>query len=150
MKNTLLGQQLDSLLTNETNFIANLANTSALIFESFPNINWAGFYLYEHQNNELILGPFQGKVACMHIAIGKGVCGTAFKEGRDIVVDNVLEFPGHIACDAASRSEIVVPLIKNGKKLGVLDIDSPSENRFTKDDRLTLNSLIEILLDHCD
>ncbi|KRN33151.1 GAF domain-containing protein [Liquorilactobacillus mali] len=150
MKNTLLGQQLDSLLTNETNFIANLANTSALIFESFPNINWAGFYLYEHQNNELILGPFQGKVACMHIAIGKGVCGTAFKEGRDIVVDNVLEFPGHIACDAASRSEVVVPLIKNGKKLGVLDIDSPSENRFTKDDRLTLNSLVEILLDHCD
>ncbi|MFT8823904.1 MAG: GAF domain-containing protein [Liquorilactobacillus mali] len=150
MKNTLLGQQLDSLLTNETNFIANLANTSALIFESFPNINWAGFYLYEHQNNELILGPFQGKVACMHIAIGKGVCGTAFKEGKDIVVDNVLEFPGHIACDAASRSEIVVPLIKNGKKLGVLDIDSPSENRFTKDDRLTLNSLVEILLDHCD
>ncbi|MDN7145034.1 GAF domain-containing protein [Liquorilactobacillus mali] len=150
MKNTLLGQQLDSLLTNETNFIANLANTSALIFESFPNINWAGFYLYEHQNNELILGPFQGKVACMHIAIGKGVCGTAFKEGKDIVVDNVLEFPGHIACDAASRSEIVVPLIKNGKKLGVLDIDSPSENRFTKDDRLTLNSLVEILLDHCN
>ncbi|EJF00066.1 GAF domain-containing protein [Liquorilactobacillus mali] len=150
MKNTLLGQQLDSLLTNESNFIANLANASALIFESFPNINWAGFYLYEHQNNELILGPFQGKVACMHIAIGKGVCGMAFKEGRDIVVDNVLEFPGHIACDAASRSEIVVPLIKNGKKLGVLDIDSPSENRFTKDDRLTLNSLVEILLDHCD
>lgn len=126
MKNTLLGQQLDSLLTNETNFVANLANTSALIFDSFSNINWAGFYLYEHKSNELILGPFQGKVACMHISIGKGVC------------------------DAASRSEIVIPLIKNGEKIGVLDIDAPSENRFTEDDRQTLDSLVQILLNHCD
>ncbi|MFT9003454.1 MAG: GAF domain-containing protein [Liquorilactobacillus hordei] len=150
MKNTLLIQQLDSLLRNETNFVANLANTSALIFESFPDINWAGFYLYEQKNNELVLGPFQGKVACMHISIGKGVCGTAFQEGKTLVVANVLEFPGHIACDAASRSEIVIPLIKNGKKIGVLDIDSPNENRFTEADRLTLNSLVTTLLDHCD
>ncbi|MDN2453033.1 GAF domain-containing protein [Lactobacillus sp. UCMA15818] len=150
MKNTLLGQQLDSLLTNETNFVANLANTSALIFDSFSNINWAGFYLYEHKSNELILGPFQGKVACMHISIGKGVCGTAFQEGKDLVVANVLAFPGHIACDAASRSEIVIPLIKNGEKIGVLDIDAPSENRFTEDDRQTLDSLVQILLNHCD
>ncbi|KRM90864.1 GAF domain-containing protein [Liquorilactobacillus cacaonum] len=150
MENKLLVSQLDALLQNETNYIANLANASALIFESFKEINWAGFYLYDSTNNELILGPFQGKVACMHIALGKGVCGTSFESGQPLIVKNVAEFPGHIACDAASRSEIVIPLIKNGEKIGVLDIDSTIVNRFTKDDCSTLNSLVKTLLNHCN
>ena len=111
MTNSLLSQQLNALLTNETNFIANLSNASALLYQSLSDINWAGFYLYDETNDELHLGPFQGKVACMHIKNGSGVCGTALQQQKVLRVDNVHEFAGHIACDSASNSEIVVPLI---------------------------------------
>lgn len=123
--------------------LANLANASAILFDQLTDLNWAGFYLYE--DGQLVLGPFQGKPACIEIALGKGVCGTAAQKQETVVVPNVHEFPGHIACDCASNSEIVVPIVKDGALFGVLDIDSPSLNRFTEEDKVGLEKFVEIL-----
>lgn len=123
--------------------IANLANASALLWQTLPNINWAGFYLMEM--GRLVLGPFQGKPACIVIPIGKGVCGTAAAEDRTLLVPDVHAFPGHIACDSVSRSEIVVPIHAHGAVWGVLDIDSPMENRFTTEDQAGLEQVVRIL-----
>ncbi|BCG57206.1 GAF domain-containing protein [Paenibacillus sp. URB8-2] len=125
--------QLGALMKDEPNAIANLANAAALLKFSLTDTNWAGFYLYD--GNELVLGPFQGLPACIRIPLGRGVCGTAANERRTLVVDDVHAFPGHIACDAASNSEVVVPLIKDGQLLGVLDIDSPLKHRFDDEER---------------
>jgi L-methionine (R)-S-oxide reductase len=141
-----LASQLDALLTGEKNVFANLSNTSALLNQFFDRINWVGFYLIE--DGELVLGPFQGLPACVRIAIGKGVCGTAAEIRETIIVPDVHAFPGHIACDAASRSEIVVPIIKDGNVLGVLDIDSPELERFTEEDRVGLEKVIDVLIKH--
>ncbi|HKP47371.1 MAG TPA: GAF domain-containing protein [Pyrinomonadaceae bacterium] len=136
--------QLRSLLEGEHDLIANAANCAALVYQSLEDINWAGFYLYKER--QLVLGPFQGKPACIRINIGDGVCGTAAQLRQTIVVDNVHEFPGHIACDSASNSEIVVPLIQNESLIGVLDIDSPSLSRFDEDDARGLNQLGQIFV----
>ncbi|GGF94286.1 hypothetical protein GCM10010912_44070 [Paenibacillus albidus] len=125
--------QLGALMQDEPSAIANLANASALLKHSLPDTNWAGFYLFD--GKELVLGPFQGLPACIRIPLNRGVCGTAAAERRTLVVDDVHAFPGHIACDAASNSEIVVPLIKEGRLLGVLDIDSPLKHRFDDEER---------------
>lgn len=138
-----LVKQTEALLFGETNLIANMSNLSALLNETLDNINWVGFYLYE--NDELILGPFQGKVACVHIPIGKGVCGTAAQQRESIVVADVHQFPGHIACDSASQSEIVIPIIKEGQLIGVLDIDSPIKNRFSTEHQHYLEQVIRYL-----
>ena len=149
MSQSLLAQQIDALLTGETDLTANLANASALLNESLTDINWVGFYLYQDIDNELVLGPFQGKVACMHIKIGQGVCGTAFSQKQVLRVANVHEFAGHIACDAASNSEIVLPLHNSkGELIGVLDIDSPSLNRFSSDDEKLLLEFEAALAKH--
>ncbi|PNZ25757.1 GAF domain-containing protein [Staphylococcus petrasii] len=140
---SLLQKQLVSLIEDETNLIAILSNTSALINDSLDQVNWVGFYLIE--NNELILGPFQGHPACVHIAIGKGVCGTAVSEDKTQLVADVHAFPGHIACDANSNSEIVVPIHKNGEIIGVLDIDAPIKNRFSEEDQQGLEAIVSIL-----
>ncbi|MCJ1656135.1 GAF domain-containing protein [Staphylococcus sp. NRL 16/872] len=140
---TLLKKQLTSLIEDETNLIAILSNTSALLNDTLDQVNWVGFYLIE--NNELILGPFQGHPACVHIAIGKGVCGTAVSEDKTQLVTDVHAFPGHIACDANSKSEIVVPIHKNKKIIGVLDIDAPIKNRFSKEDQQGLETIVAIL-----
>lgn len=139
-----LAEQLRSLLEGERDFIANAANFSALLYHSLPDLNWAGVYL--QKEGELVLGPFQGKPACVRIAMGKGVCGTAAAQRETILVDNVHDFPGHIACDSASNSEIVVPLINDGQLIGVLDLDSPSVARFDDEDARGLNDLVKILL----
>lgn len=139
-----MSAQLRSLLESESDFIANAANFSSLLYNSLPDVNWVGFYLLK--NNELVLGPFQGQPACVRIAIGKGVCGTAAELRQTVVVENVHEFPGHIACDSASNSEIVVPLIKGGQLIGVLDLDSPSLARFDDEDAKGLNELAGIFL----
>jgi L-methionine (R)-S-oxide reductase len=141
-----LADELGGLLRGENDFVANAANTSALLFEALPDLNWAGFYFLK--GGELVVGPFQGKPACVRIALGKGVCGTAAVERRTIVVPDVEAFPGHIACDAASRSEIVVPLISDGELLGVLDLDSPRLARFDEDDARGLERLAEIFLEN--
>ena len=143
-----LAKQLRSLLEGEQDFIANAANLSSLIYHSLPNVNWAGFYL--HKNDQLVLGPFQGRPACVRIAIGSGVCGTAAQQRETIIVDNVHDFPGHIACDSASNSEIVVPIVKDDYLVGVLDLDSPSFARFDDEDASGLNGLVEILVNSCD
>lgn len=148
MKPSLLVQQLDALLTDEHNLIANLANTAALLYQELSDVNWAGFYLYDPANDSLDLGPFQGKVACMHIKPSSGVCGSAFSTQKNLRVADVHQFPGHIACDSASQSEIVLPLTKAGQKIGVLDIDSPSLDRFSQMDEETLNDFVEHLLTH--
>lgn len=148
MKNQLLLDQLDALLTGETNLISNLANASALLYDSLPDLNWAGFYLYDQKQDELYLGPFQGKVACMHIKNKAGVCGTALAEQKILRVADVHTFKGHIACDSASNAEIVVPLTKDGQKIGVMDLDSPVKNRFSADDEATLSAFAQILLKH--
>ena len=148
MNRSLLVQQLDALLTDEHNFIANLANASALLYEEIHDINWSGFYLYDESTSSLELGPFQGKVACMHIKPGSGVCGTAFETQTIQRIANVHEFPGHIACDSASNSEIVLPLTKDSKKIGVLDIDSPSPERFSEADQKELADFVNVLLEH--
>lgn len=145
-KYDLLTKQLDALLTGESNFYANLSNASALLNQYFDRINWVGFYLME--NGELVLGPFQGLPACVRIQVGKGVCGTAVEKRASIIVPDVEKFPGHIVCDAASRSEIVVPIIKNDEVIGVLDIDSPELNRFSTDDQIGLEKVIQVLVKH--
>ena len=132
-----------SLVADVPHFTANLANVSALLFMTLPTLNWAGFYLTE--GDKLVLGPFQGKPACIEIPYGRGVCGTAAKEDRTIVVADVHEFPGHIACDGASLSEIVIPIHKDGAVVGVLDIDSPVTCRFSEADREGLESIVKAL-----
>lgn len=139
----LLKKQLLALAEEEGNFIPLLANASALLYEGLDDLNWAGFYLMD--KGSLLLGPFQGKVACIRIPLGKGVCGTAALMDETIVVANVHDFPGHIACDGASNSEIVVPVHHGGKVAGVLDIDSPSLSRFTDGDRAGLEEFVRAL-----
>ncbi len=141
----LLVEQIKALAEDEPNYIPVLSNASALINENLNDLNWAGFYLMN--NGSLLLGPFQGKVACIRIALGKGVCGTAAQKDETLLVPNVHDFPGHIACDCASNSEIVVPIHKDGKVIGVLDIDSPSLNRFTEDDKNGLELFVKALED---
>ena len=143
MDYTMLQAQVKALTEGIPHMIANLANTSAAIWQAMDKINWAGFYLME--NGMLVLGPFQGKPACIEIPVGKGVCGTAVKEAKTILVEDVHQFPGHIACDSASNSEIVVPIFKNGEVWGVLDIDSPYVGRFTKEDQNGLEALVKKL-----
>jgi len=140
----LLSRQASSLFDSERDFIANAANLSALLFHSLPDVNWVGFYVLK--DNELVLAPFQGKIACVRLPLGKGVCGTCAVERKSIVVGNVHEFPGHIACDASSNSEIVIPLISNERLIGVLDIDSPVIDRFDKDDQHGLEQISNIFL----
>ncbi|MCV9951802.1 GAF domain-containing protein [Paenibacillus polymyxa] len=140
---SVLGQ-LRALVHDESNRIANLANASALLGHFLPDVNWSGFYLYD--GTELVLGPFQGLPACIRIPLGRGVCGTAAAERRTLVIDDVHAFPGHIACDAASNSEIVIPLIKNDELIGVLDIDSPLKGRFDHEDRVFLEEFTAILV----
>ena len=139
----LLGKQLASLIEDETNLIAILSNTSALLNDNLDQINWVGFYLIE--NNELILGPFQGHPACVHISIGKGICGTAVANNQTQLVDDLNTFPGHIACDANSKSEIVVPIHVDNEIIGVLDIDAPITQRFSKGDQQGLEEIVSIL-----
>ncbi|MBA2524578.1 MAG: GAF domain-containing protein [Pyrinomonadaceae bacterium] len=140
-----LRSQLRSLVADERDSIANAANLSSLLYHSMPDLNWAGFYF--HRNDELVLGPFQGQPACVRIAIGKGVCGTAAQRRQTIIVENVHDFPGHIVCDSASNSEIVVPIIKDDHLIGVLDLDSPSVGRFDEEDARGLNELVEVFVE---
>lgn len=139
----MLCAQLKSLSDGVDFEITKLANASALIYDGLSELNWAGFYLF--RNGELVLGPFQGKPACTRIAMGKGVCGTAAANGRTEVVPDVHKFPGHIACDCASNSEIVIPMYRDGALYGVLDIDSPVSERFTEEDRIGLEQLVKVL-----
>ena len=139
----LIIEQLKALTDSEHGYIPVLSNASALLFDSLDSINWAGFYLMD--KGSLLLGPFQGKVACIRIPLGKGVCGTAAEKDEVLVVENVHEFPGHIACDSASNSEIVVPIHRDGRVIGVLDIDSPALGRFTKEDEAGLKEFAQVL-----
>ncbi len=144
-KNTFydtLVAQAEALIADESDLIANMANLSALLFLEMPDLNWAGFYIL--RNNELVLGPFQGKPACVRIAVGKGVCGTAVATGDIQLVRDVHEFPGHIACDAASNSEIVLPVRHAGQIIAVLDIDSPSLARFDQADAAGLARIVQV------
>jgi len=144
-----LAGQLQALLDGEADPIANAANTSALIFQMLPELNWAGFYFLQ-SDDELVLGPFQGKPACVRIAVGRGVCGTAIEKEQSILVEDVHAFPGHIACDAASRSELVVPLFRDGLVFGVIDLDSPLPGRFDSDDQAGIEALSAIYTAACD
>lgn len=143
--NTLLVKQLRALIQDESNLIANLSNVSALLNAHFDQINWVGFYLWDDQDQELVLGPFQGKVACNRIPMGRGVCGSALQQQQTLIIPDVHAFAGHIACDSASRSEIVVPIIINGQPFGVLDIDAPVTDRFTTEDQALLEACIDEL-----
>lgn len=140
--------QARSLLSGEKDPIANAANLSALLYGALEDVNWVGFYFL--REGELVVGPFQGKPACVRIQMGRGVCGTAAQSRTAVRVDDVDEFPGHIVCDAASRSEIVVPLVRNGELIGVLDIDSPVRSRFSEADQALLSQVAEIYLDSID
>lgn len=143
---TLCGQ-MAALLERENDWVANLANAAALLADVLPHINWVGFYRL--QGGELLLGPFQGKPACLHIALGKGVCGTAVRENATQLVPDVHRFSGHIACDAASVSELVIPLRRGGRVVGVLDIDSPVPGRFSGEEARALEKVAEILSPKC-
>jgi L-methionine (R)-S-oxide reductase len=143
-----LNAQLAGLFADESDGLANAANMCAVLYHGLPELNWVGFYFL--QQGELVLGPFQGKVACVRIPLGRGVCGTAAQRRETLIVPDVHEFPGHIACDAASRSEIVVPLLKSGRVLGVLDLDSPELARFDAEDRDGLNTGCDLLLGKSD
>lgn len=143
-----LESQLRALLQGERDFIANCANTAALLWQALPDLNWAGFYRLV--DGQLVLGPFQGKPACVRIQLGQGVCGTAAWQRAPVRVGNVHEFPGHIACDSSSNSELVVPLLKNGVVLGVLDVDSPQLNRFEAADQAGLERLAAVLVEASD
>ena len=140
---TRLNDQLAALVHGVPHRIANLSNAAALLYNTLPDLNWAGFYLME--NGLLVLGPFQGKPACIEIQVGRGVCGTAAAEDRTQLVYDVHQFPGHIACDSASNSEIVVPIHGDGRIVGVLDIDSPRVGRFTEEDRVGLEAFVRVL-----
>jgi GAF domain-containing protein len=139
-----LASALEGLVAGETDSIANMANASALIYETLPDVNWVGFY--RNVGDELVLGPFQGRPACIRMTFDQGVCGAAAKSGQVQRVEDVDAFPGHIACDSASKSEIVVPLLRDGELLGVLDIDSPKPARFTEEDEAGVVRLAEILM----
>ncbi|WP_251942789.1 GAF domain-containing protein [Staphylococcus sp. Marseille-Q5304] len=139
----LLQKQVESLIEDESNLIAILSNISALLNDTLPQINWVGFYLINE--NELILGPFQGHPACMHIPIGKGVCGTAVQDDTTQCIDDVHAFPGHIACDANSKSELVIPVHKDNDVIGVLDIDAPIKGRFSETDATELKKVVQII-----
>ncbi|CAM3760000.1 GAF domain-containing protein [Erysipelothrix urinaevulpis] len=143
---TIIEKQAIELIKNENDLIANLSNLSALINMSYTDINWVGFYLYK--DDHLILGPFQGKPACIHLYPGKGVCSTSLIERKTLNVPDVHEFPGHVACDSASNSELVVPIYIDDKPFGVLDIDSPLFNRFTKEDERIMESIVNILIEN--
>ncbi len=143
-----LKAQLAGLFADERDGLANAANTAAVLYHGLPDLNWAGFYLL--RAGELVLGPFQGRVACVRIALGSGVCGTAAQRRDAVVVPDVHAFPGHIACDANSRSEIVLPLVQHGRLLGVLDLDSPSLDRFDEEDRMGLSAIVDLLLESSD
>lgn len=143
-----LNRKLEALLEGETNWLANMANTAALLFNELDKINWAGFYLLDQ--DELVLGPFQGKPACVRIPLGKGVCGTAALNRDILVVSDVNDFPGHIACDPVSRSEIVLPILNDSVLIGVLDIDSPILRRFTGEDSEGLAVIVETLVNNSD
>ncbi|WNF22043.1 GAF domain-containing protein [Mesobacillus jeotgali] len=142
----LLIKQLKALIEDEKNAIANFSNASALLNQFLDRVNWVGFYLME--DGELVLGPFQGLPACVRIPLGKGVCGTAASRKETLRIEDVHAFPGHIACDAASQSEIVVPMIKDGQIIGVLDIDSPEKNRFDELDQQKLEEFVEVLVQY--
>jgi GAF domain-containing protein len=142
-----LEASLRALLAGEKDFVACAANTAALIYWSLPQLNWAGFYLVEPRTGDLVLGPFQGKPACVRIAPGKGVCGTAAARRETVVVQDVHAFPGHIACDSASNSEVVVPVVDGDRLLGVLDLDSPVHGRFDADDARGLEALVRVFVD---
>ncbi len=139
----LINAQVQALISGESDMIANMANISAVLFNNLEQVNWAGFYL--HKQDQLVLGPFQGQPACIRIPMGKGVCGTSASRRETMVVKDVHEFAGHIACDAASNSEIVVPIVVNEQLVGVLDIDSPITERFDNDDRAGLETLVKTL-----
>ncbi|MCB7154074.1 GAF domain-containing protein [Bacillus stercoris] len=141
----LLLKQLEAMTEDETDPIANYANASALLYHSLPEVNWAGFYFAKEEDGQLVLGPFQGLPACVRIPFGRGVCGTAYTNGKVERVEDVNAFPGHIACDAASQSEIVLPIRVDGKMVGVLDIDSPVKNRFDEIDEKYLTQFAEKL-----
>ena len=141
---SLLAAQLESLLADERDFIANAAQFSAFLYSQLDDLNWAGFYL--NRDEELVLGPFQGQIACVRIPFGRGVCGAAAHSRETQRVQDVHEFPGHIACDSASNSELVVPLIKEGRLIGVLDLDSPSVGRFSEQDQQGVEELVRIFL----
>ena len=140
----LLAAQAESLFADERDFIANASQFSAFLFNELADLNWAGFYL--NRNEELVLGPFQGKVACVRIPFSKGVCGAAARTRETQRVEDVHAFPGHIACDSASNSELVVPLVKNGRLIGVLDLDSPKVGRFSAEDQAGIERLAAIFL----
>jgi GAF domain-containing protein len=142
-----LATSLRALLHDEHDLIANAANTAALLYWSLADLNWAGFYLVEPRRGDLLLGPFQGKPACVRIPIGRGVCGTAAQRRETVVVPDVHAFPGHIACDSASNSEIVLPVIRDGRLLGVLDLDSPAHGRFDDADARGLEQLVRIFVE---
>lgn len=144
----LVTKQLKALLEGEPNQMANLSNASALLNQFMDRINWVGFYLYEEESNQLVLGPFQGLPACVRIPLGRGVCGTSASEQKTLRIEDVHQFPGHIACDAASQSEIVIPLVKEGKLIGVLDIDSPEKSRFDEENQKYLELFVDELLKH--
>jgi GAF domain-containing protein len=141
-----LAAQLAALLDGETDRVANAANVAALIYHGLPDLNWAGFYF--RRGEELVLGPFQGKPACVRIPLGSGVCGTAAARAETLLVPDVHDFPGHIACDPASRSELVVPLLENGEVTGVVDLDSPLPARFDATDREGCERLVAVFVDH--
>jgi L-methionine (R)-S-oxide reductase len=143
-----MNDQLSALFSGERNGLANCANMTAVLYQVLPGVNWAGFYFLN--GGQLVLGPFQGKVACVRIELGRGVCGTAALRRETLVVPDVQDFPGHIACDAASRSEIVVPIVQRERLLGVLDVDSPELARFDDGDRNGLNSSVKLLLQFSD
>jgi GAF domain-containing protein len=144
----LVVSQIDAITAGEHDTIANMANISAVLFNGLPDLNWAGFYLYKE--DQLVLGPFQGEPACIRILMGKGVCGKAIAEKTVQVIENVHEFEGHIACDADSNSEIVIPIIKNEQIIGVLDLDSPLISRFDNIDATYLSKVVDILLNTMD
>ena len=137
-------QTVQHVTEAEHNLVANLANASSIMYHALPDVNWSGFYLFD--GTELVLGPFHGRPACIRIALGRGVCGTAAHERRTIVVPDVEAFPGHIACDSASRSEVVVPMLRAGELLGVLDVDSPVADRFSADDVRLLEEIVAVLM----
>jgi len=139
-----LREQAQALLAGERDFTANAANLASLLFHSLADVNWAGFYWMKE--GELVLGPFQGKPACVRIAVGRGVCGTAARDRRAIVVPDVNQFPGHIACDSASNSEVVVPILHGDRVLGVLDVDSPLRGRFSEEDARGLEAVVRHFL----
>lgn len=145
---SLCAKQIKAMIDGETSLIANLSNVSALLNQALENINWVGFYLYEESSDQLVLGPFQGLPACIRIPLGKGVCGSAAAEQSTYLVEDVNAFPGHIACDAASRSEIVVPITIEDELIGVLDIDSPEVGRFDEVDQKWLEQIRDIIVDN--